>query len=99
MTQIYSVSQLFVSKNMFLPLKTLNQHFDANLKKHLFAKFCSKFHAFSYFFSFLAQKNIKRAYFDQGLECAAPKCWSTYTLNAHELINAGKFWLNFDMNI
>ena len=27
----------------------------------------------------LAQKNVEKVYFDQGLECAACKSWSKYT--------------------
>ena len=41
-----------------------------------FAKICCKFLAF---LSFLAEKNAENDYFDQPLECAAPKRWSKYT--------------------
>ena len=52
---------------------TVNQHFGANLKKHVFCKILLQI---SCFFS---TKNAENGYFDQRLECAAPKCWSKYT--------------------
>ena len=43
--------------------------------------FLLNFPQFSNFFLFSAfcMKNVKQVYFDQCLECAAPKCWSKYT--------------------
>ena len=46
------------------------------LKKNFFAQFCLNFLAFGYIF---VQKTWKKAYFDQCLECAAPKRWLKYT--------------------
>ena len=55
---------------------TVDQRFGANLKKRVFAKICCKFLAFLNLFCL---KNAENDYFDQRLECAAPKLWSKYT--------------------
>ena len=34
----------------------------------------------------LYAKNMKKAYSDKRLACAAPKCWSKYTTNVHKKI-------------
>ena len=39
----------------------------------------ANFFLFIAFFKLLNTKNLKNAYFEQCLECAAPKCWSKYT--------------------
>ena len=82
MTQSYSVSQLFIGKNVFFEKKahffgnkTVDQRFGANLKKRVFCKNLLKISCSS---SFL-QKTAENDYFDQRLECAAPKRWSKYT--------------------
>ena len=50
-------------------------HFFKSFLKNLAANFAANFLLFQLF----AVKNIKIVYFDQRLECAAPKCWSKYT--------------------
>ena len=70
-------------KRYFSGNKTLDQHPGANKKKHLFAKFWNTFLAFSSFFSFFDTKNIEKVYFDQHLECTAPKHWSKYTTHRY----------------
>ena len=47
------------------------------------AKFVIYFLAFSSFFNFFAQKNMDKEYFDQHLDCRAPKCWLKCT-TSHE---------------
>ena len=61
-----------------LIFKSGNRTLGANYKKTFFAKFLG-------FVSFLAlfHKNIKNAYFDQHLRCAAPKRWSKYTTSTY----------------
>ena len=56
MTQSYSVSQLFIAKNVFFEKKaqffgnkTVDQLSGANLKNVFFAEICCKFLAFSAF--------------------------------------------------
>ena len=67
---------LFISKNMFSPPKTC---FSGNKTLNLFfAEICITFLAFFLFPLFLHQ-NFEKAYFNQCLECAAPKCWLKYT--------------------
>ena len=46
-------------KASFFGNKTFDQHFGANLKKHFFAKFGTKFVPFLHFFSLLAPKALK----------------------------------------
>ena len=78
-------SHLYVSKNMFSPLKTsffsgnktLNKRSGANSKT--LAKICNKFLTFSFFFQLFCTKNAEKAYFDQCLEWAAPKRWLKYS--------------------
>ena len=76
-------------KAHFLGNKTVDQPSGANLKKNcFFAKICCKFLAF---FKVFCSKNIENDYFEQRLECAAPKRWSKYTtanwLSSNYLIN------------
>ena len=77
---------LFVPKNGFLPLKIcfsgnkiLDQHLNANSKKHCLQNFASIFLLFLPFSAFCT-KNVKKAYFDQRLEWAAPNRWSKNTI-------------------
>ena len=61
---------------------TLNdsrEQFRCKLKNVFFAKFCCKFLAYLRFF---CTTNAENYYFNQRLECAAPKCWSKYTTAA-----------------
>ena len=61
-------SHLYVSKNMFSPLKTsffsgnktLNKRSGANSKTHFLIKFATNFLLFLSFFSFFAQKMLKK---------------------------------------
>ena len=62
-------------KAHFLGIKQSISILVQTLKNMFSAKICCKFLAF---FSFL-QKNAENDYFDQRLECAAPKRWSKYT--------------------
>ena len=66
---------------------SLNQLSGANFKKkkHFLEKFCIKFLAFSSFFRGFFAKNVQKAYFNQCLECPAPKCRSKYTTPAYDL--------------
>ena len=54
----------------------VNKYFGANLKKHVFLQnFAENF----LFFQLFCTKYAENDYFDQRLECAAPKRWSKYT--------------------
>ena len=48
-------------------------------QKTHFCLILPQFPRFSSLFTFFVQKNVKKAYFNQLLECAAPKCWPKYT--------------------
>ena len=80
-------SHLYVSKNMFSPLKTsffsgnktLNKRSGANSKTHFLLKFATNFLLFLFFFQLFCTKNAEKAYFDQCLEWAAPKRWLKYS--------------------
>ena len=50
-------------------------------KLSFFLKFCCKFLTLLHFLKVLSTKNTENAYFDQRLECAAPKRKSKYTTN------------------
>ena len=63
--------------------QTLHQGSGAISKKNYFAKLCVNFVSFSSFFWLSDRRNVEKAYFDQHLECAAPKCWSKYTTAIH----------------
>ena len=63
----------------FFGNKTVDQRFGANLKKHVFCKLLLQI---SCFLKLFCSKNAENDYFDQRLECAAPKRWSKYTTNS-----------------
>ena len=65
--------QVFFSGN-----KTLNKRSGANSKTHFLLKFATNF-LFSFFFQLFCTKNAEKAYVDQCLEWAAPKCWLKYS--------------------
>ena len=46
---------------------------------NFFAKFCCKFFPFFQILKLFSAKHVVNGYFDQSLECAAPKCWLKYT--------------------
>ena len=53
----------------------VNQHFGTNLTN----VFCKILLQIACFFKLFGVKNAENDYFDQCLECAAPKRWSKYT--------------------
>ena len=55
--------------------RPLHQGSGANLEKLFFAEFYTNFHVFSSFFQLFCTTNAGKAYFDQPLECTAPKHW------------------------
>ena len=61
---------------IFFGNKTVYQRLGATQKNVFFARICCKFLAFLELF---CRKNSENDYFDQHLECAAPKRWSKYT--------------------
>ena len=63
-------------KAHFFGNKTVDQRSGANLKKSVFCK--NLLQIFCFFLAF-CRKNAENDYFDQRLECAAPKRWSKYT--------------------
>ena len=65
-----------IEKSSFFGNKTVDQRFGANLKKHVFCKNLLQIYCF---FKLFCTKNAENDYFDQRLECTAPKCWSKYT--------------------
>ena len=69
---------------------TLDQRFGANLKKHCFAKFSSKFVTFLYFFSCVA-------YLNQRLAASHPKRWFSAFLckKAEKIQKSNKFAARF----
>ena len=79
-TVLFPKKWAFFLKNTFLHHfwgnKTVDQHSGANLNKHVFCNFLLQI---SCFFLLFNTKNAENDYFDQRLECAAPKCWSKYT--------------------
>ena len=92
---------LFVSENVFLPMKTCffsrnkptNQHLVASPNKCFFASFCLNLFPFVPFLHY--SQIIEKPYFDQGLECTAPKRWLKYTSSEVEnkqiLFKFGRF--------
>ena len=66
-------SLLFIVKKVVLEEKA---SFGANLKNMFLQNFAANF---LLFFQLFAIKNVKIAYFNQRLDCAAPKRWSKYT--------------------
>ena len=77
-----NAGRLFYSQKIYLfSLKTpVDQCFGANLKNMFFCRILLQI---SCFLKLFPVKNIKIAYFDQRLECAAPKRWSKYTTNGY----------------
>ena len=64
------------SPDLFFGSKTADQHFGEMQKKLFFTEICCKILALLRFF---CSKNPENVYFNQRLECAAPKRWSKYT--------------------
>ena len=80
----FNVICVFREKSSFFGNKTFDQRFGANLKKCIF---CKNLLQISCFFWLFTVKNAENDYFDQPLECAAPKRWSKYTTPTVSLIN------------
>ena len=67
-------------KAHFFGSKTADQRFGDMQKNSVLLKFAAKLLLFKVFCS----KNAENDYFDQRLECAAPKRWSKYTTDVFD---------------
>ena len=98
---------LWLSSFNYFGTKSPQPWFGWKLKKtFVFAEFCFSFLAFSCFFFlflpfssffFLFQhfcvKNVEKVYFDQRLECEAPKHWSKYATGILLFYYMAWFWI------
>ena len=82
--ELFSLKTLFIGKTVFLEKssffcnKTVNQRSGSNFQKRVFCKILLQI---SCFFKLFSAKNAGNDYFDQHLECAAPKMWESGDTN------------------
>ena len=78
LTQNQSDSQLFIGKNVFLEKKLIFWGIKQSTSWYKLKKMCF-LQNFAANFLIFCTKNAENDYFDQHLECAAPKRWLKYT--------------------